>query len=845
MYKPCTFEQMKRPPIRTILFFFFTIVPFFAEGQLVNIWRFGNGAGLDFNTAIPTPLPNSGMNMLEGTSSTCDQSGNLLFYTNGSEARDRTNAIMPNGSGLTGGTSATQTMIVPWPGDCSKYFIFQASDHMQNGDFRYSVVDMCLNNGFGDVVAGSKNIFLHNPTSEKITVVKNSNGTDYWVLTHQLGNSTFRVYPVTAAGVGAAVITSVGSSHASNCMIGPMKASPNGLKIVVENTFCSLVELFDFNPATGVLSNPNNISSQLPSGGNGYYGAEFSPNSQLLYLSSTWGNDWLIQYDLATTTQTTLASAVGNYIFGGMQLGPDGKIYMVQNNQNAVDVISNPNVPGTGCNYVAGGQPLAAGTTSTMGITNFAPSLVNQNIIPGPLTVNIGNDTNVACNAAFSILLDPGPFCAAQYLWQNGATTQTITATQAGTYYVEVSSPCGIGYDTIIIGTTNLPPAVQISGPVTICAGQSVTVFASGASTYTWPPGQGFTSTYPDSAVAVPSSTTTYTVIGTDACGSDTATITVQVNPQTIAIAPNDTSVCPGSTVSLSASGSTSYQWGGGSSSALQTISVSPSQTTTYYVSSTASCPGIADTVVVTVFAPVNAGLTGPITACNGETIVLTASGGQNYTWLNNVNGSGNTASVAPVNDSAFYVVVSDGNCPGDTAVFAVEVTSTYQAAFGIVQTPCTSEIVFQNLSNGGSAFTWNFGDGQSVVSTQASHAYDHAGTYEVTLVVNPNMTCSDSITLTVDYESINPSEIWIPNAFTPNNDTRNEVFRIYGPVECYYSEMMIFNRWGELIWKTNSPMTEFWDGRVDGTIVPEGVYVYRLEGENLTARIGSVTVIR
>ncbi|MGL4598094.1 MAG: hypothetical protein ACRCYO_11215, partial [Bacteroidia bacterium] len=483
------------------------------------MWRFGNGAGIDFNPPIPVALPNSGMSMLEGTSSICDYSGNLLFYTNGNEARDRNNNIMPNGAGLSGGSSATQTLIVPKPGDCSKYYIFQTSDHMQNGDFSYSMVDMCLNNGLGDVIAGSKNIFIHNPTSEKVTAVRHANGTDYWIITHELSSSNFRVYPVTAAGVGAAVVTTIGSLYPANCMIGPIKASSNGLKVVAENTFCSMVEMFDFNPATGILSNVTTLDIVLPAGGNGYYGAEFSPNGQFLYLSSTWVTDYLVQYEIATGIQTVLATANGNYIFGALQLGPDGKIYMVQNNQNAVDVINSPNVAGLGCNYVPLSFPLVAGTTTTLGNCNFVPSLVNQNAPVQPLLFSIGNDTTVACGLV-NLTLDPGAFCGAQYLWSTGATSQTINATQSGTFWVQVSSMCGVGTDTIVISTSNQPPLVQLNAPMSICVGQSVTLLAAGANTYTWLPGQGFTATYPDSAVASPTVTTTYTVVGTDACGS-------------------------------------------------------------------------------------------------------------------------------------------------------------------------------------------------------------------------------------------------------------------------------------------------------------------------------------
>ncbi|CAN5166677.1 hypothetical protein BH09BAC5_BH09BAC5_13870 [soil metagenome] len=837
--------KMKKITQYLSLLFIFSFTPFLIHAQLVNVWKFGNGAGLDFSTPIPTPLPNSGLNILEGSSSICDYGGNLHFYTNGNEVRDRNDVVMPNGSGLSGGTSSTQTMIVPWPGNCSKYFIFQTSDQSQNGDLKYSIVDMCLNNGFGDVIVASKNTFLIGSTSEKVTVVLNNNGTDYWVLVHGLGNANFYVFPVTAAGIGLPVTTTIGSFHATNCMIGPIKASSNGQKIVVENTFCSLVELFDFNPATGVISNANNITASLPGGGNGYYGAEFSPNNQILYLASTWVTSRLLQYDLTTTIQTPLVSTPGNYIYGGLQLGPDGKIYMAYNNQPSLDVVMNPNVSGLGCNYTPAGQALDPGTTSSMGITNFVPSLVNQNSTFPPLAVNIGNDTTVACVGSFSIVLDAGSFCSSQYLWQNGSTSQTIIINAPGTYYVNVTSPCGNGIDSIVVNTSTTPPVVNLNGPVSICAGQSITLIAGGATTYTWPGGQGFTYTNADSANVSPTVNSTYTVIGTDACGSDTAFFTVNVNPNTNAIAPNDTTICAGTSISLTANGTTGYQWGGGSTSTSQTINVSPITTTTYYVSSTAACPGIADTIVVTVLPPVSGSILGPAISCIGESITLFASGGLNYTWLNNVNGNGNSAVVAPLADSTFYVIVSDGVCPDDTVAHSINVTSIYQAAFSAVQQPCSHEIVFLNQTNGGALFTWEFGDGQTMNSTQGSHAYVNTGIYDVTLIVNPNTACSDSITIPIDYESFDIADIWIPNAFTPNNDTKNDFFKLYGPVECHYSHLLIFNRWGQLIWKTDSPMTDFWNGQVKNNIVQEGVYVYRLEGENVKPRIGTVTVIK
>lgn len=687
--------------MRFPLFLLLLLSPLLLFSQRVNVWKFGNGAGLDFNTALPTALPNSGVNALEGTASVCDFSGSLLFFTNGNEARDRNNNLMPNGSGLTGGSSATQTLIVPRPGSCSEYFVFQASDHTQNGDIRYSVVDMCLNNGLGDVVAGSKNIFLNSNTSEKLTAVLHANGTDYWVITHNLNGGSFIIYPVTAAGIGAAVITAIGSFHPANCMIGPMKTSQNGQRLVVLNTFCSLVELFDFNPATGTLSNPLPLTGLLPNGGNGYYGAEFSPNNQLLYLSCTWINDFLVQLDLSTLVVTQLANTTGNYVYGPLQAGPNGKIYMVQNNQSAVDVINNPNVPGLGCNYVAASQPLAAGTTSTMGLPNFIPSQLNPIVPSAPLQVQLGPDTVIGCGQTVSLLLDAGSFCGANYTWQNGDTTQTVVITQPGTYWVMVNAQCGTGGDTIVVtGQVTAQPVVTLAAPAVVCNNQLVTLVASGASSYVWPPGQGLSATTGDSVTATPTVTTTYVVIGTDSCGAaDTATVTVSIGT-----------------------------------------------------------PGAA--------------------------------------------------------------------------------------AFSVEETPCSLEIQVQDNSSGATSVLWDFGDGSTSTTNATGHTYTSAGVYTVMLIVNPASNCSDTALVQVDYEGREASSIWIPNSFTPNGDGLNETFVIAGNTDCFYDELLIFNRWGELIWQSQQPMVLFWDGRIDGQLVQEDTYVYRLTGRT-AVRTGAVTVIR
>src|SRR5690349_5705120 len=88
----------------------------FGQGE-ANKWLFGNGGGLDFNTGSPVPFAGGQINTTEGSASVSDAAGNLLFYTDGITVWDRTHAMMPNGFGLLGGVSSSQSaMIVLLPG---------------------------------------------------------------------------------------------------------------------------------------------------------------------------------------------------------------------------------------------------------------------------------------------------------------------------------------------------------------------------------------------------------------------------------------------------------------------------------------------------------------------------------------------------------------------------------------------------------------------------------------------------------------------------------------------------------------------------------------------------------
>ncbi|MDT8347749.1 MAG: hypothetical protein RQ756_08090, partial [Flavobacteriaceae bacterium] len=226
-----------------------------AQGEAAN-WYFGINAGLQFdiNTGVPTPLTNGQLVTNEGCSSISDPAGNLLFYTDGITVYDASHNIMPNGTGLHGNPTSTQSaIIVPLPGDNTQYFIFTVGfpDGGPDLGLKYSRVDLTLNGGLGDVVPGQKNIQLLADCSEKVTAVSHASNAEFWVIAYgninQTGNNfnTFFVYNISSAGVNMTPITSTFTNAASDRR-GYLKLSVDGQKMASANATNGLF-LYDFN----------------------------------------------------------------------------------------------------------------------------------------------------------------------------------------------------------------------------------------------------------------------------------------------------------------------------------------------------------------------------------------------------------------------------------------------------------------------------------------------------------------------------------------------------------------------------------------------------------------------
>lgn len=454
-----------------------------AQLEMAN-WHFGNEVFLDFNDGCPSSTGNSSLTTTESCSTISSNSGDLLFYTNGVSVYNRNNILMTNGSDLLGNLSATQgTIIIPFPNSTNLYYIFTADSEqnyiLNNGEglgLNYSIVDMNASAGLGAVI--QKNIELLPNASEKLTAIRHSNGIDYWVVTHFINQ--FYAYPITSGGIGTPVISSVGPTIESFMNYrGALKISPDGSRMAVCHTLFSpalsgIALLYDFNTMTGEISNELTLANDLV-----YYGAEFSPNSEKLYLSAKesinsgleTGDTHILQFDLESSNIINSRFQITSYfsspfvnLAGLLQVASDGKIYHSFGGPK-LSVIKNPNRSGSLSGYRFKAFDLENAFTSIglpAGIQSFYDNIIEyENLCFGDTTEFYLN-TNKSISSVQWEFGDP--------VSGNSNTSTSLTPTHVftgvGTYSVSANVTFASGeqqiYEILVktVGANQLSPVV-------------------------------------------------------------------------------------------------------------------------------------------------------------------------------------------------------------------------------------------------------------------------------------------------------------------------------------------------------------------------------------------------
>ncbi len=904
---------MKRSIILILLTFCYSISGICQKEN--NNWVFGWHAGLNFNTVPPSPFVSAMGNTtgpptipvgIEGQATVSSPTdGRLLFYSDGYTVWNRNHQVMPNGNGVAHMTGAfwstTQgATIVPDISDTNRFYLFSLGDiGTPHRILSYSVVDMSLQGGLGDVVIGQKNIHLDSQLAEKMISVGGTN-CNVWVIVQTRFTNVFKAYEVTSTGVNRVpVVSNVGIVYSNNgyLPIGILNATRDGKRIVssyfdaaIFNPGRPIGELYDFDNATGVLSNP--VGFTIPDSMNRRgVGVTFSPDGSKLYFAD-YPNGWpmnnpegrLFQYDLTNYTASaiqasrTLIGSVPNTIGCHIAMGPDNKGYVSfmkftdPNNRGGGYLyrIENPNLLGALCGF--SNTPmnlLPAVDSASSGLPNWVAYPYRDTVIQAA----------TFCAPLDFMELKPG-LSSAEYYWNDGTTDTSLRITGAGTYWVRAVSVCQVRIDTFKVIPN--PDKADLGPDREVCEGTPVVLTPAGSFAnpqYRWSTGDTI------GRITVTASGI-YTVrVSINGCASED-TIEVQVLPSPVVDLGQDTGICdhdiPFLLENRVAQPGASWLW----STGVNTSSISVVRTDTYWLEADIGGCKAGDTVFIEIVPAPFVNIGNDSTICEQFPLrVGMEVYGANYNWS-----TGASEPYISVNSSGVYMLeVNLRGCRVHDTINIVAMPVP-DIDLGTDDDICPDQtIVLDATYQQGSRYLWNTGD------TTATYPATSAGVYQVTVTSADGCVGTDEIVLsfypdpvvllgpdTVVCEetplhlsasllnvdsllwsdgTVGPMavfshggiytatgfnrcgfvsdtievsqifcDIWLPNAFTPNGDGLNDVFRVLGNIGRLDGfGLGIYNRWGQRVFYTQDKYTG-WDGLFNGVVAQLGTYVYLLE---------------
>ncbi len=786
--------------MKRLVFLFFILLSVHSFSQNRDkMWYFGEYAALDFNTNPPTAIGSSMMTQLEGCASISNNNGQLLFYTDGVSVWNRNNQIMPNGTGLLGGFSSSQSaLIIPMPSHSNLYYLFTVPAHSSSVPFSYSIIDMTLDGGLGNVTT-TKNVAVHLPVGEKLTGTLKSNGTDYWVVVKEFGTDAILAYSLTATGLDPnPVISNSGYTPIDISDIGYGKISHDGSKLCIAYYRGRFYQLLDFNNSTGIASNPINL---IETYAGGPYGLEFSPDNSKLYTLEDGYGSKLRQYDLQAGSATAIQNSVVviasegmSQVGGSLALGPDGKIYVDYYHRPYLGAINQPNLAGAACGYVLPAIQLAPTFNLTgSGLPNF---IRYANAVPCAPTQNVSNNVMI---------------CSSQtYQLPSGTIVNT-----AGIYNDTIR---GENSCDSIITAVNLSvfPVTHFNTSVEICSDQ----------TYQLPSGTivNTTGLYQD------------TIRSISSCDSIITTVDLFVFPVNHFNAAAQ--ICFGQT----------YQLPSG------TI-VNATGIYEDTIRSVSGCDSIITTVDLFVFPVNHFNIASQI--CFNQTYQLpsgtiVSAAGIYEDTIRSI--SSCDSIITTVNLSVFtvnYFNTSVQICSNETyhlpSGTIVSATGIYQDTVRAVNS-CDSSIgtiqlFVNNVSSSGIVDSVYAGELYILPSGQTVNG---PGVYQAVLINSAG--CDSLVTVTLKEKKKLFECIILNNAFTPNGDGMNDVWILYR-YNCFKKlEVSVYNRYGSLVYHADDYKND-WNGTYKNKPVPDGTYYYIIQLFSFDDRAynfkGNVTILR
>lgn len=438
----------------------------------------------------------------------------------------------------------------------------------------------------------------------------------------------------------------------------------------------------------------------------------------------------------------------------------------------------------------------------------------------------------------------------ATYFWDFGlpGATSTLanpsyTYTTTGTFTVTLIVSNCVGSDTIRRNVSVVAPAtLDVSAVPDLCPNDTISLQLSGANSYRWIAQAGLLDTVGNAPRFTGSSSTWVYLWAANSVGCeiyDSVFVRVLPNRQVL---PDSLLACLGGGITIQPNLGlevASFFWEAHPAITnvnQQTQLVNPAVSTIFYLNSTdTSGCSQRDSVYVGVQPTVFANAGPDRYTCSTDSFTLIARGGQRYLWS-----TGDTATTLHLPASAagtFWLIAYQDSCvslPDTIRILRNEIEANFVFSPDTGYAPAKISFINRSTGDGVGQFRWDFGDGYFSNEESPNHVYRLPGEFTVTLIAsNAQTSCSD--TLEYRYVVIDSILLFIPNAFTPNGDGVNDVFKV---VDRNFQtfDIWIYNRWGQLVYYSNDPKF-VWDGRLNGENLQPGNYPYLIRGLGKNAK--------
>ncbi len=617
------------------------------------------------------------------------------------------------------------------------------------------------------------------------------------------------------------------------------------------------------------------------SGPGGYTSNAQNPNIPNAQLAMS-GSYTVLVTDANSCTNTAVANVGviplptpaitqnGPVCFGNtLNLNATGGLGYIWSGPNAFNsVIANPSIPAV--------TLPANGIYTVVAAIGACTAAVTTSVTINPLPTPAITSNGPVCEGKSTIFNGTG---GVTYAWSGPAAFNSNSSNPG---IVVTGLPCGGTYTLTVIdangcinSTThalvvNPLPIVTTSGS-TLCVNQTVSLGATGGSTYLWTGPNGFISnvqnpTIPNAVVA--NAGQYMVVVGSVAGCTNTANQNVIVNPLPVPTAFNNGPICANQVLSLSANGGVFYSWTGpqGFSSTAQNPNL-PTTSSAFsgnYQVTVSDNIGCSATIITTALVnplPMPNILSSKNNGCVPVCVTFTLS---TSTALQSIDWNfGDGASLTGTNTGHCYNIAHDysvvatvtdmNGCVNATAMmvnaYPIPVADFNYAP---IKPVFNEDVTFSDASYSANVASWNWYFASTAANTSnvqsPVYAYPEAGNYAVTLVVKSDHGCSDTIT-----KSIMVTEdfgIFVPNTFTPNGDGLNDLFfaKGYGITKF---EFEVYDRWGEKLF-ASTDINEAWDGTMStkgNKQIKEGIYTWRIKLTNVFGKTkeltGHVTLIK